>query len=261
MVSYTVLAYAFMPALAIAVGGWITTYIAWIGCFYFCLIYGIFILAISTRLPETLKVKKYDALKLKPLLASYYHGFSNGRLVLFSSIYGLMVSFIYVITSHSPFIGIDTIGLTATHYGLLLLIPYTGQLIGGIFSGKISRYLSGYQVMGLGYFFTILGSTLMFVWFLYHWINIISLIVPIFLIMLGLPMSYSCVVVMALIDYDDKATGSSIMSFITMFISLIATFIITILPNHQPIVMPSLFIVILILAILSFYYAYCQYSE
>ena len=35
VVSYTVLTYAFIPAISIALGGFITTHLFWIDCFYF----------------------------------------------------------------------------------------------------------------------------------------------------------------------------------------------------------------------------------
>ncbi|WP_251365908.1 hypothetical protein [Coxiella-like endosymbiont of Rhipicephalus sanguineus] len=38
LVSYTVLAYAFMTVFDIKLGSFITTHISWVGCFYFYLI-------------------------------------------------------------------------------------------------------------------------------------------------------------------------------------------------------------------------------
>lgn len=260
IVSYTVLAYAFMPALAITLGGFITTHFSWVDCFYFYLLYGILILFTTTLLPETLQNKKIDALKFKPLYRSYYNAFSTWKLVLFSIIYGLMSAFIYIIASGAPFIGIDKIGLSPALYGILLLIPYSGQFIGALSAGRLSKQYSTYQLMGLGYSATILGSLLMFISFLCHWVNVFSLMVPIFFIMLGLPMTYSSVTVMALSGYEDKATGSAVMSFITMSVALAATFILTILPSRYPLIMPSLFIAVLIVAILAFWHAKNRFS-
>ena len=261
IVSYTVLAYAFMPALAIALGGFITTHFSWIDCFYFYLIYGILILITSSRLPETLQNKNINALKIKPILRGYYNAFSTGRLVLFSIIYGLMSAFIYIVASGAPFIGIDEIGLTPALYGTLLLIPYCGQFIGALSAGRLSKRLSAYQIMNLGYSSTIFGSLFMFISFVFHWVNTFSLLAPIFFIMMGLPMTYSSVTVMALIGYEDKATGSAIMSFITMSVTLAATLILTVLPNQNPLMMPSLFIAILIVAILAFWHARNRFSD
>ena len=261
VVSYTVLSYAFMPALAIALGGFITTHLSWISCFYFYLFYGIFILLISTRLPETLETKNALALKIKPLLQSYKQAFTTKRLLIFSAIYGLMATYIYITASAAPFIGINTIGLSAQTYGLLLLLPYCGQLIGSLTAGRLTQFLSGYQMMQLGYGSIILGSILMLICFLCHWVNTVSLFVPLFFVMMGLPMTYSTVTVMALVDYPDKATGSAIMSFITMSITLAATFLLTLLPSKYPLVMPLLFIATSILACIGFGYVRTRFSD
>jgi len=261
VVSYTVLAYAFMPALSIALGGFLTTHFSWVTCFYFYLIYGVIIMLVSTGLPETLVNKNIDALKFKPLLRNYYNAFSTWRLVLFSIIYGLMGAFIYIIASSAPFVGINKIGLTPAFYGILLLLPYCGQLIGALSAGRLSKRLSAYQVMLFGYSLTIFGSLFMLICFLLNWINVFSLMMPIFFIMMGLPMTYSSVTVMALVDYEDKATGSATMTFITMLITLIATFSLTVLPNRNPLIMPLLFVIILIIAVLAFWHAWKRFSD
>lgn len=172
-----------------------------------------------------------------------------------------MSAFVYIAASGAPFIGIEEIGLTPAHYGLLLLIPYGGQFIGTLSAGKISQRLSAYQVMALGYSSTIFGSLLMFVCFLFHWINVFSLMVPIFFIMMGLPMTYGSVTVMALVGYEDKATGSAIMSFVTMSVTLVVIFILTTLPAWDPLIMPLLFIAVLIFAIVAFWHAQNRYSD
>ncbi|WP_423064119.1 MFS transporter [Candidiatus Paracoxiella cheracis] len=261
VVSYTVLAYAFMPALAVFLGGIITSHISWIACFYFYLIYGGIILLTSAPLPETLQRKSLDALQLKPLLHSYSKAFKNLRLIIFSLIYGLMASFVYIVSSGAPFIAIDEIGLTPGVYGALLLIPYCGQLIGALTSGRISKHLSSYKVITIGYSSTILGTLFMFICFVLGWINTFSLMAPIFFIMMGLPMVYSSVTVMALVGYEDKATGSAVMSFTTMTVTFITTVILTLLPTRHALVMPSLFVFVLILAVIVVWQAWIRFKD
>ncbi|WP_157870824.1 hypothetical protein [Candidatus Coxiella mudrowiae] len=68
-------------------------------------------------------------------------------------------------------------------------------------------------------------------------------------------MTYSSVSVMALVGYEEKATGAAIMSFITMSVTLVAVFVLTLLPRKNPLMMRMLFIVILAFAILAFWKA------
>lgn len=259
--SYTVLSYAFMPAVAIFVGGLITTHLSWIDCFYAYLLYGIFMFFIAYLLPETAPELNADALHLRPLFKSYGKTLSNVRLLLYSAIYGLMSAYIYIIASGAPFIGIDHIGLSASQYGLFLLIPYCGQFIGAILSGKVSKRYSAHWVLGIGYGFVITGSVLMFLAFLVDWVTVFSLMIPIFVIMLGLPMTYSSATVMAIGKYHDKATGASMMSFLTMAITLLATLIYTLLPVKHVVVMPSCFIGIFVIACIALLFGILRHYD
>lgn len=259
--SYTVLAYAFVPAIAIALGGAITTYISWIGCFYFYLIYGLFIWGFLPLMPETLQAKNPRALEFSSMIRSYSKAFSSKRLVLFAAIYGLMGAYVYIIASGGPFIGIKKIGWTPALYGYLLLIPYTGQLLGALISGYANKRLSAYTVMTMGYSFTAFGSVSLFICFLFRWINFASFLIPIFFIMMGLPKLYSNSVVMGLHGFKDKSTGSAVFSFIAMFVILLVNFIYGILPNSRYLMMPSIFLVILTLVFGVFHYVRTRYSD
>jgi MFS family permease len=261
VISYTVLAYAFMPAIAIALGGFITSHLSWIDCFYAYLIYSIMVLLVSINLPETSLLKDKQPLKIISLANSYWHGFTNQRLVLFSCIYGLMTAFIYIIASGGPFIGVNEIGLTASDYGLVLMIPYCGQFVGALLSGYISKHQSAYQVMLSGYVSVAVGSVMMLLAFSLSWVNTLSLMAPMFFIMLGLPMTYSSATALAMSHYKDIATGSAVMSFITMTIALLGMLIFSLLPSTDPLIMPACFVVILLLATLVFWRGYHRFGQ
>jgi DHA1 family bicyclomycin/chloramphenicol resistance-like MFS transporter len=256
IVSYSVLSYSFMPAFAIFSAGFIIKHFSWIDLFYVYFIYGIFVMMVATALPETLhhSLKNPYALKIKPLLHRFAHAFTSWRLVLFSILFGLLASFVYVTSSEGPFIGLKTIGLTPTMYGLLLLIPYAGQLVGALISAQLKK-LSHYAVLGLSSSIIVVGVLFIFLSFLFHWINIVSFLAPLLIIMFALPIGYSSVTVMAQMEYDDKATGSSVMSFISIGMALISTFVLTLLPSQNPLMMPLLFLVLIALILLFFWHA------
>lgn len=258
---YVVLAYAVMPAVANAVGGFVTSNFSWVDCFYVYIIFGFIVLFATWQLPETLDQKNLHALKLKPILSAYGKAFRCPRLILFGAIFGLISSFIYIISSAAPFIGIDYIKLTPAMYGYLLLIPYAGQLIGALVSGNLNKRINAYPIISIGFCFTALGTILMFISFLCGWINNYSFIIPMFLMLIGLPIVYSASSVMAISGYADKATGSAVMSFVVMAVITCVVLLLNLIPSHQPIIMPILFIFILIIAILVFLYAKKKYRE
>lgn len=259
--SYTVLAYAFVPAIATALGGAITTNISWIGCFYFYLVYGLCIWGFLPLMPETLQEKDLNALKLPSLIRGYSKAFCSKRLIVFAVMYGLMAAYIYIIASGGPFIGIKRIGWTPALYGYLLLIPYTGQLLGALLSGYANKHLSAYAVMTMGFCLAAFGTVSMLICFLFGWINFFSFLIPIFFIMMGLPKFYSNSVVMGLQGFGDKSTGSAIFSFIAMFTILIFNFTYGIFPNKYCLMMPLAFLFIIILVYGVFHYVRSRYSD
>ena len=255
VVSYAVLSYAVMPALGVAMGGQITSHLSWQDCFYFYLIYGVFMLFVVSRFPETLSPEHKKSLQIASLLRDYRLAFADRRLRIFSITFGFMASFVYIIATGGPFIGIDTLGLSAANFGLIMLFPYLAQVLGILLSVRLSRFRSSYYVMVLGYILIAVGVLMMLLCFFMGWVSLVTFIVSIFIIMLGLPIVYSNASVMALAVYEDKATGSAIMTFITMTMALLFTFVLTLLPNKNPLVMPSLLVCILVIALFVFWRA------
>lgn len=257
--SYTVLAYAFMPAVGVAIGGVITSHFSWIECFYVYVLYGLVILFAALRLPETLQPENKVAINVGKIFSNYLHAFGALRLLSFSFMFGLLGSFIYVIASAAPFIAIHDIGLSAASYGLLFLIPYSGQFIGAFSAGTLHKHFSAYQVLIFGIISVSLGTVMMFFCFLLHFVSVYTLIIPTVLIMIGLPMAYSTLTVLALVGFTDKATGSAAMSFITIALCLSSTYILTLLPVHNPITMPTVFVALTVLTILMFFFVRAKY--
>ena len=241
-VSYMILAYAFMPAIAVTMGGFIATHLSWYDCYYVYFCYGILIFLSSTFLPETLQQDNIIQINIKLISRTFIQAFSNHRLVIFSIVYGLISAFVYVIASGAPFIAINHIKISPIHYGLLIMIAYACQFSGGLLSGKFNKILSIRQMLTLGYSATVIGSVSIFICFLFNIITVYSLIIPLAFIMFSMPLIYSNITVMTLADYPDKATGSAVMSFITMIIILIFTLLLSVLPQQHPTMMPLLFL-------------------
>ncbi len=259
--SYTVLSYAFMPAVAIAAGGFITSVFTWVDCFYFSLAYGLVILVTVMSLPETLMEKELGALSLNILAKNFKSAFKNSRLVTFSIIGGYMGATVYVIASAGPFIAIETIGLKPVAYSLFLLIPYSAQFLGSLASGWLSGKMPIYKIMTIAFSSMFFGSLFILISFCLNWINTFSLMFPLAFMMFAIPMLISASTVKALSEFPEKAIGASTMSFILMVIAFLTTFFLTILPGNNPLMMPIVFILISILSLISFLHAKSKFKE
>jgi MFS family permease len=261
IIGYTVLSYAFMPAVGIFIGGWVTHLFSWKACFNAYGIWGLIVLLATFTLPETLDKAKRKPIHIGKLLQHYLASLGHWQLVIFSVIYGLMASFIYVTASAAPFVAVNRIGMTAAHYGTLILLPYGGQLIGALIAGRMSQKLTGYQIMRLGYSLTIAGCIALFICFLLNCVTVWSLFIPLFFVMMGLPITYSAVAVMAMAGAEDKASSSAVMSFITMVICYGVSILLIWIPTQHVMTMPIIFLIIAVLAMLAFWDAKRRYQD
>ncbi len=112
IISRFVLAFAVMPGIAIAIGGLLTQWFDWESCFYFLALFGLFMLYLCKRLPETAKSIDRGHLKMGAVIEGYRSTLKNKILVICSFMMGCGGAIIYIFASKSPFIGITLIGLT-----------------------------------------------------------------------------------------------------------------------------------------------------
>lgn len=119
-ISYLMLAFAITPGLSIALGGILNTYYGWESCFYAGAIYGLILLILVTRLPETQTVLNLNALKIKYLLHEYATQFKNIQLIAGGLLMGTSTCFIYVFAAVAPFVAMNIFGMNSTEYGIAI---------------------------------------------------------------------------------------------------------------------------------------------
>ena len=100
------LAFAIIPGIAIAMGGFLVQYFDWRACFYFLLGYGFLLFYFARQLPETLLEKDVRAMRMSHVLSGYRNKLLNQKLVGFAMISGISSGCIYVFGAEGPFIGI-----------------------------------------------------------------------------------------------------------------------------------------------------------
>lgn len=245
--SYLIMAFAIVPGVSVFVGGMLTQYFSWESCFYFLLIYGLFLFYPAYKLPETLLEKHYDAIKLNRIHRSYREVFKNKPLVRYALLYGFSGAIVYVFSADAPFIGIHKIGLTASHYGMLALLPTIGMLIGGIFSARVSARFSAQQLLWLGVGVEFLFAVLMLVAFLIHWVTIYTLLVPMFFIYFGHALIAGNASSSAMYFALDKANGSAVMNFVCLTMVVLGTMVLAVSHVRSPAFMPLIFLVLTVL--------------
>jgi MFS transporter, DHA1 family, multidrug resistance protein len=112
--------------LAVLMGGIITQYYHWQGCFMALLLHGLLMLILTWQFPETLTEKK--ALHPIILIKDYYNAIKNAQLIIFSLAVGLCSAFAYCYAAAAPVIAQKVLSLSPSQYGYWNLINMFGML-------------------------------------------------------------------------------------------------------------------------------------
>lgn len=214
--SYLMLAFAITPGLGIAIGGILNAHFGWESCFYAGAIYGVILLLLVSRLPETLHELHYNALKLSYLYHAYTTQFKNFKLVVGALLMGGVTCFVYVFAALAPFISITIYGMKSSEYGLANIIPALGMLFGSLVSARLSKLFSFTMLMRTGIIIAILGVIIMFIAMKMHAAVIYAVFLPMMLVYFGSCFVLANASTLAMSSVSDKAHGAAVMSFINM---------------------------------------------
>jgi DHA1 family bicyclomycin/chloramphenicol resistance-like MFS transporter len=249
IISYLMLSFAIAPALAIGIGGALTTHFGWMSCFYFQTAYSLFILTLAYFLPETCQKKDRHALKLHAMAAGYLQKITNPKLILCSLLMGGGASIIYLFAAEAPFIGIGQIGLSPQHYGILNLIPASGLVFGALLANALRR-TPPLASIRIGVLSAIAFTALMLLLFLLGFINAWTLFLPMPLIYIGESLVYANSSSLVMSHAQNKSYASATMGFLTMSSCVVILLINEWLSSHHAVVMPLIFMAIVLLMFL-----------
>ncbi len=212
--AYAVLSFALGIGLAVMIGGIITQYWHWQGCFWLLLAQGLVMLWGTKAFSETLTEPK--PIQIKTLLSDFIQAFLSRQLFVFSMLVGTCSIINYCFSAAGPQIAHDYLKITVAEYGYWNGINIIGMLIGGLSARELLARFTLYRVLGIGFSGCVLAvcSLLIFWWNESHsvaWFFISTASLYVFSSYLFAAGSY-----MASNAIEDKASASSMMSFINM---------------------------------------------
>ncbi len=247
-IAHLSLSFAIGPAIAIALGGFLTSYYGWESCFYFLTGYSILLLFLTSLLPETAEKLDRQALSFSKVREGYRRKLKNRMLVTSALLMGCVTSFVYLFASEAPFIGIDVIGLQADTYGLLNFIPPVGMIAGSMLSHALAGKKEAPYAIMLGIAIMFFSSAAMFLLFLLGKISAWSLFLPMPFVYVGTSLVFSNSSALAMTHAKDKSNASAMMNFINLSITVIALFVIGSIPTSV-FTLPVIFMVIAFLMV------------
>lgn len=215
-ISYLMLAFAVTPGIAVAVGGILNEHLGWMSCFYAGIIYGLLLLSLSLKLPETIKNKNLHALNLSHIIHEYAAQFKNIKLIAGALLMGACGSFVYLFAAATPFIAINMFGMNSTEYGFANMLPPVGLVAGSLISAQLIKKYSLSSIIFSGVIISCISTVLMMVAMLLHLSVWFSLFIPMIFIYLGLCFILANASALALSNTGDKAHGSATLNFINI---------------------------------------------
>jgi len=241
--AYLMLAFAITPALSVALGGILNSHFGWISCFYAGALYGVMLLFLVSRLPETHTDLHHHAFQLKHLAAGYSTQFKNRALLSGACLMGSATAFVYIFAALAPFIAINLGGMNSTQYGLSNLIPSVGLIAGSLLSASLSKKYSFQAMISRGIFITIIGVAVMFATTWAKLSPLYSLFLPMCFMYVGLSFVVINASAFAMSQTADKAHGSAVMNFINMGIATIGVLSLNLFHVSQ-ILLPIVYVVL-----------------
>ncbi len=236
MIAKLMVAFAIMPGLSIATGGFLTQTLGWESCFYFLALFGFFVLYLVSKLPETAKTLDANACRLSAIVTGYTEQISNRRLVYAALIMGLGTAVIYIFAAKAPFIGITKIGLSPREFGLWNLIPPIGMLLGSFVATKLAGRFPVMTILKTGIFYSFLFSLCMLVPFLLGYLSIFVLFFPMILIYTSESLVFANITSLGLTSATNKSNASALLNFLNMSVGSIGVLSTqAILPEWEPI--------------------------
>lgn len=225
-ISYLVIGFGMAQGVGPTLGGYLTIYFGWKGCFVFILAYTVLLFILSLLLPETAKELDNGALEVSKIFHNYIHEFKNSFTMLHGALMGLSTSFLYVFATVAPFIAINTIGLFPDEYGLFALFIAAGMIAGTLIGNRLVGKVLPRKMILAGLFISALSIVLMGYLFSINLLNGWSLFVPFFAIEVGGVMVWLFASAKGLSESANKSTASAVMQFMNMGITMLYTLIV-----------------------------------
>jgi MFS transporter, DHA1 family, multidrug resistance protein len=229
--AYSVLSFALGVGISVLIGGLITEYWHWQGCFWFLLIHGALMLWGTCVFNETLINPK--PIHFLTILRDYSEALTSAELVIFSLVVGCCSAISYCFSAAGPQIAHDSLALSAAEYGLWNIMNIIGMLIGGLLTKEALSLLSVYRVITIGFVGVAIGiGSLFMIWIVSSqsalWFFLTTSTLYLFSSFLFSGGSF-----IASNAIQDKASAAAMMSFVNMCFATIAVILMGYLVTNQ----------------------------
>lgn len=222
-IASAMLSFAIAVGLSVFLGGIITQYLSWQGCFILLLLQGIIMrLGVAAFEETSVIIQKFH---FQRMLNDYARALYSPQLFLFSLIWGTCTAAGYCYSTAAPQIAHQYLHVGASRYGYWNALNILGMVIGGLSARFLLHHFSVIKIIGIGYAgaaIAICSLTSLF-WTMNYsafWFFFSTALLYCFSTYLFVGGSY-----MASDAIEDKASAASIMTFINMGVGTLSVVI------------------------------------
>ncbi|KTD73698.1 MFS transporter [Legionella tucsonensis] len=212
--AYSVLSFALGIGIAVVIGGIITEFLHWQGCFWILLAHGLIMLWGTCIFSETLTHPK--SIYILTIVRDYYAALASAKLVIFSLVVGCCSAISYCFSAAGPQISEKILKLSAAEYGYWNILNIIGMLLGGLLAKRLLARFSANQLITIGFLGVAAGIiNLLIMWYFGTqsslWFFLITASLYLFSSFLFSGGSF-----VASNALKDKASAAAMMSFVNM---------------------------------------------
>lgn len=246
VMSFAIVSFTLGIGLSVVVGGYITQYWCWVGCFKLLLIHGFLMLYFTRFLNETMT--NPIGVNIRHSCLSLLKAFKNKKLIAFSSSLGFISSFSYGYSAAAPMIAQYDLNLLPSQYGYWNLLNMLGMISSGFLGAYLIKCIGPKRLM-MGSLVSCLVILCLFILTnKHHWLStwLFFGISSTFYLFSG--MIFPAASYFAMSSSQDKANASSAMSFINIGFGMLGVIILGYLPFST---MASLIVVLILALVIS----------
>ena len=249
--AYSIAAFAVVPGLSVVIGGFLTQHFDWESCFYFLAAYFFITLLLVTQLPET-RVKLNDEIKTY-FLHKFLVAFKTFRIVGYALLLGSTTAIIYIFSANAPVLTIKMLGFSPATFGLINLIPASFYFLGNLTTAYTAKFVSIQFAILLGIIAITIGVICFLIFSIFDLLNLYALFLPVAFIYFFIPQVYANSLVMAIGEHPDKASASSVLSFLNILMATLGVFILSVFHTHIFLHMAIIFLLLIVLMLVLFF--------
>jgi len=212
------------PAVSPTLGGLVLEVAGWPWLFVLMLAYGVVLVAVLVfAIPETLERPDIGLIHPGRLALSYgrllmARGFMRASLVI-----GLSVGGLYALAIMMPFVMMGQLGLTPTHYGLVMICQTMSYMLGGFVTQRLMRRVAAPKLVPIGLGIVGVSAVVFALGLRLFEPSIVSVILPVQFWAFGIALILPATQTAALADYPHMAgAASALMGFLQMATGFVA---------------------------------------